>query len=42
MSMGEGAVKHTSKEAGMALYIKGHDRDRSGDDSIAEKPDNLN
>jgi hypothetical protein len=42
MLMGEGEGKHTSKEARMALYIKGHDRDRSGDDSIAEKPDNLN
>jgi hypothetical protein len=42
MLMGEGAGKHTSKEAGMALYIKGHDPDRSGDDSIAETPDNLN
>ena len=41
MLMGEGAGKRTSKEAGMALYIKGDDPDRSGDGSIAEKPDNF-
>jgi hypothetical protein len=32
--------KHTSKEVRMTPHIKGHDRDRSGDDSFAEKPDN--
>lgn len=42
MLMGEEVGRHTSKEAGMALYIEGHNRDRSGDASIAEKPDNPN
>ena len=37
-----GQEKSTSKELGMACYIKGYDRDRSRDDSIAEKPDNRN
>jgi hypothetical protein len=39
---GRRAGKHTSKGVGIVPCIKGHDRDRSGDDSIAEKPDNPN
>jgi hypothetical protein len=42
MLLGEGAGKHKAKEVGMVPYIKGQNRDRSGDVPSRKRPDNPN